>query len=125
MNPPYGVQTVSGHCAVPRGAQFFELTTHARRFMQSASVHRYHDGMIGEELVSSTDYENPVVARWSPPYLTFGDDELCYDCSYRNDGDVTVYQGQSATTTEMCMAIGYYFPATATSTCVNSMPWKL
>ena len=121
--PPHGVQTVSGHCDPPPGGQFFAMTTHAHRFMTDANVHRYRAGAVLEELVDSTDYENPGFAKWSAPFLTFeSGEEIYYECSYRNDGDTVVNQGQSATTTEMCMAIGYYFPAAHSALCLNSWP---
>jgi hypothetical protein len=33
---------------------------------------------------------------------------------------VAVTEGQSAATDEMCMAVGYFFPATAPKFCINS-----
>lgn len=124
--PPHGRQTVSGHCSPPSGARFFEMTTHAHRFMESARVNVYRKGAILDELVRSTDYENPGIARWSDPFLVLDDDEeIYYECSYRNDGDSVVVQGQSATTTEMCMAIGYYFPAAHSALCLNSFPFQI
>jgi hypothetical protein len=124
--PPHGEQTVSGHCSPPVGAQFFEMTTHAHRFMKNARVNIYREGQILDELVQSTDYQNPGVTTWSEPFLALSsDDELYYECSYRNESDQVIYQGQSATTTEMCMTIAYYFPAAHSALCLNSRPFPI
>lgn len=121
--PPHGTETVSGHCAVPSDAHFFRMTTHTHRHMTSATIDRYHDGQVGEELVRSTDWENPTVRDWSAPYFTLtAGEELYYACSYSNDSDSVVHDGQSARTDEMCMAIGYFFPSPVPAVCLNSTP---
>ena len=40
-----------------------------------------------------------------------------YECQYMNDLDQVVTAGPSADTNEMCMAITYYFPASAGGSC--------
>lgn len=119
--PPHGTQTVDGHCVPPAGARFFRMTTHAHRLMTSAGVDRWKNGQVGEELVHSEDWENPTVRDFAAPYLTFAPgEELYYTCSYRNPGDAVVYEGQSVVTSEMCMAVGYYFPSAGAAVCYDS-----
>ena len=38
-------------------------------------------------------------------------DSFSYSCSYVNNDNFVVNVGDTAATNEMCMAIGYYFPA--------------
>jgi hypothetical protein len=42
-------------------------------------------------------------------------DSFTYSCSYVNTDNFVVNVGDTAATNEMCMAIGYYFPAGSAS----------
>jgi hypothetical protein len=111
--PPNGTQTVSGTCTVPQGAQFFVASTHTHKHATLATIHRYTNGAIGDELVHTTDWEHPDVGTWeTPPYLTFGANEkIYYACTYQNDTAQAITVGISAIKNEMCMAVMYFFPA--------------
>jgi len=57
------------------------------------------------------------------PFYTFSTNQLTYECTYNNTGPnaaTTVVDGPSAVTNEMCMATGYYFPATKPLLCLNN-----
>lgn len=119
--PPHGTQTVSGHCAVPDSSQFFRMTTHAHKHMTDAQVARWNQ-QPGDMILENTDWEHPKTEAYDAPYLTLAPgEEIYYQCTYRNDGDTVIHDGQSAATNEMCMAIGYYFPASRTTVCIDSM----
>ena len=110
--PAHGTQSVDGHCAVPSGSRFFSMTTHSHKYTTSAAVRRWRSGQMGAQLVDTRDWEHPAVARWAQPFLALSDDEEVYcTCTYRNDGDRPIEVGESANKNEMCMAAGYYFPA--------------
>jgi hypothetical protein len=113
---PAGMEgETGGACDVPSGAKFFALSTHTHQYGIRATV---HDG--AEMLVETTDWEHPDVARWhGEPFYTFSG-PLTYHCQYRNTSDQTVLEGDSARTDEMCMAVGYFFPATQPVLCLNS-----
>jgi hypothetical protein len=118
--PPFGTQTVSTDCTPGPEAKYFYLVTHTHRRGTLATVARVlADGTLGEELVRSTSWEAPQDGRWlSEPLLTFAPGEkLRISCSYRNDLPQVVTVGPSAAVNEMCMLIGYYFPATAGASC--------
>lgn len=118
--PPRGTQTVSGTCTAPAGARFFTMSTHSHRFTTSAAVSLVRGGQP-QALLATKDWEHPSVMSWTEPYLTLGQgDAIRYECSYKNDGDQTIRVGESAAKDEMCMAVGYYFPATGTTFCINS-----
>jgi hypothetical protein len=120
--PPGGTQTVSGDCDVPAGAQFFTMSTHSHKRTTDAEAAKMVGGAPGEMLVHTTDWEHATIARWSAPsFLTFAPGEkLHYQCSYKNDTANTITDGESAEKNEMCMAVGYYFPATGDTFCLNS-----
>lgn len=112
--PAKGAQTVSGNCMVPPDAKLFSVTTHTNRLSTDASVRRLlRNGQVGDEIVHTTDSANPAIAAWTaPPFVTLlPGEKLQYQCSYENDGPSTVSVGTSALSNELCMMIGYFFPA--------------
>lgn len=105
--PPNGTASAQGTCAIPDGATFFTLSTHAHRRATHTEV---RDGST--VVFSSDDWEHPGAVDWrAAPHYQFSGD-LTYHCDYQNDLDQTVTDGDSAATDEMCMAVGYFFPAT-------------
>ena len=113
--PANGTQTVSGTCTPGANAKFFAMTTHTHKRGTLATIKR----TSGEELVRSTDWEFPDSKHWlEPPYLTFGAGErFTYSCTFQNDRNSVVTVGTSAEANEMCMAITYFFPASAGGSC--------
>jgi len=45
------------------------------------------------------------------PFFTFPNSTLTYQCDYVNPNNRTIVTGNNADTDEMCMVVGYYFPA--------------
>jgi hypothetical protein len=111
-----GTQTVQGTCNAPAGSNFFIVTTHTHKHATLAEVN-YVSGGQSQNLVDTTDWEHPDVRLWnSPNFLTLGPgDSFTYSCSYSNSGSSPVLVGDTAASNEMCMLIGYYFPAGSTS----------
>jgi hypothetical protein len=127
-----GTQTVSGTCTAPAGSNFFLMSTHTHKHATAAVVNFVHNGQ-SQEIVhtgvatdypadqlagSGTDWEHPGVGLWSSPsFLTIGSgDSFTYSCTYSNTGTAPVTVGETAASNEMCMAVGYFFPA-ARATC--------
>ncbi len=126
-----GKQTVSGTCQVPVGSNFFQMATHTHKHATVATID-YTSGGQTTRLVytgeaqtyppdqvpgTGTDYEHPGVAMWnSPSFLTLkAGDSFNYSCSYENSGTTAVTVGETAASNEMCMMMGYYYPAGSTS----------
>jgi hypothetical protein len=122
-----GIQTVSGTCSAPVGAHFFSMSTHTHKHATAVVVNYVHNGQTSEivhtgatstypvdqEPGSGTDWEHPGIGLWTAPnFLTVqAGDSFTYSCSYSNSGTAAVTVGETAASNEMCMAIGYYFPA--------------
>jgi hypothetical protein len=120
--PPGGTQTVSGHCAVPPDVNFFAMSTHSHKRTLTAQANRYRDGQIGDALVLTRDWQHATIASWSNPFLTLNPgEEISYACSYQNDSTNTITVGESAEANEMCMVVGYYFPADGSTFCLDSV----
>jgi len=103
---------VTASCPVPSGVKFWTMSTHSHKQSVGTQV---LDG--ASMLFSATDWEHPGSQDWSAPsFYTFTTPMLTWSCTYDNTGSnkgSTVVAGSSAQTNEMCMATGYYFPATA------------
>jgi Copper type II ascorbate-dependent monooxygenase, C-terminal domain len=116
--PPNGMQTVGGDCTPPPGASFFVMATHTHKRAILAQINRkLADGTLGEAIVTTTNWDNPTPSVWQQaPFLTFKPGEMFhYKCTYMNDRASLVTVGTSAESNEMCMAEGYFFPASATT----------
>jgi hypothetical protein len=113
-----GTQTVQGTCQPPVGSKFFAMTTHTHKHATLAEVN-YLSGGKTTNIVHTTDWEHPDVGVWSAPsFLTVkSGDSFTYSCSYKNTSSAAVTVGEYAATNEMCMAIGYYFPASSGRYC--------
>jgi hypothetical protein len=111
-------------CGVPANSKFWLLSTHAHKQAVKTAV---KDGMPASTSVvfTSTDWEHPGQMMWTgSPFYAFSTGKLTYECTYDNTGDnagVTVVSGPSAVKNEMCMATGYYFPATKPLFCLNNV----
>ena len=126
-----GTQTVSGTCTAPVGSKFFSMSTHTHKHATAAVVDfvssgatagdRSHGGRRAypapQQAGTGTDWEHPGVSLWDGPnFLTVNQgDSFTYSCSYTNTASTAVTVGETAASNEMCMAIGYYYPAGTTS----------
>ncbi len=127
-----GTQTVSGTCSAPVGSKFFSMSTHTHKHATAAVVN-FVSGGSTQEIVhtgadsaypapqqagTGTDWEHPGVSLWNAPdYLTVKQgDSFSYSCTYANTASTAVTVGETAASNEMCMAIGYYYPA-GTASC--------
>ena len=105
-------------CNVDPTAKFWTISTHSHKQSVATDV---KDGT--STVFSSTDWEHPGAAAWNPGFYSFASGKLTYECTYTNDGDNAnnqIVSGNSAATNEMCMAVGYYFPATTPHICLNN-----
>jgi hypothetical protein len=120
--PAHGTQTVSGDCTPPPGAKYFVMQTHTHKHATVAVINRkLANGQMGEELVHTTNWDNPEIRVWhDAPFLTFeAGEKFHYSCTFQNDTNASIRVGVSADTNEMCMAEGYFFPASATTPSCN------
>ncbi len=123
--PPGAVDHVETMtCSVPANVRFWLVSTHAHKQAVKTTV---KDGMPASTatVFTSTDWEHPGQMTWtSSPFYAFSTNKLTYECTYDNVGDnklSIVEAGPSAAINEMCMATGYYFPATKPLLCLNNI----
>jgi Copper type II ascorbate-dependent monooxygenase, C-terminal domain len=128
-----GTQTVRGTCTVPTGSQFYSMSTHTHKHATAAVIQYVSADGTAQEIVhtgaassyppmqapnTGADWEHPGVSAWNAPnFLTVQmGDSFSYSCTYENKGAAPVTVGETAASNEMCMAVGYFFPA-GTSRC--------
>jgi hypothetical protein len=113
--PPNSDATFSGSCPVPTDRDFYQLGTHAHK----QAVHMQVED--GASMVYQTDsWSDAEAAEWlDAPYHRFASGTLNYSCDYHNPTGRTITTGDSAATDEMCMAVGYMFPADRPTLCVH------
>jgi len=109
------VETMS--CSVPATNKFWLMTTHAHKHAVRTTV---KDGAT--VVFNSTSWEHPGNKLWTGPFYQFSSGKLTYECAYINTSSRVIKAGQSAQYDEMCMASGYYFPATGPMFCYNNIP---
>ena len=64
--PAHGEQTVKGDCTPVMGANYFLVQTHTHKHATMATVSRtLAGGMMGETLVTTTNWDTPDVHIWS------------------------------------------------------------
>jgi hypothetical protein len=111
--PPMSTNvTATKTCKTPTGSSFWAMSTHAHKQAVKTTV---KNGAAASTTIAfeSTDWEHPGGTTWmAAPFYTFTGDDLTFACTYNNPTNRTITSGDSAATDEMCMAAGYYFPAT-------------
>lgn len=114
--PPLTNATVTATCAVPSNVRFWWLSTRTHRFATLAEI---ADAASG--LVVSHDWAHPAIAQFAAPgFYSFSPSGMTYRCTYGNPTPSPISFGESETSDETCMGIGYFFPAVHSATCVNS-----
>ena len=99
--------TVFGVCAVDPAAKFFSISIHT--FKQA--IHTFvkdKDTMVFDNV----NWQNPRPASWdTTPFFSFASQKISYQCEYANPNSYRIQTGDLAATDEMCVTVGYYFPA--------------
>jgi hypothetical protein len=102
-------------CNIPATSKVWLMSSHAHRHAVHTEV---RDGST--VVFASDDWEHPGAAKFmDSPFKTFSSGKVTAECTYVNNDGQVVKDGESAKTEEMCMASGYYFPATKPSICFN------
>jgi hypothetical protein len=122
INIPAGSVAAPSHadatmsCSVPATSKFWLMTTHAHKQADHTFV---KDG--GAAVFDSADWEHPGVKQWTAPFYSFTSGKLTYECTYTNTTPRAIQDGESAQQDEMCMASGYFFPATKPVFCYDNL----
>jgi len=117
---PLGVSSATASCAVPAAVNFWWFSTHTHQFATSATLSNSNGPTT---IVSSSDWNLPLIAEFSAPaFYQFGPGEkLTYSCDYTNNTPNPISDGDSYTTNENCVGIGYFFPANGPLICLDNI----
>lgn len=122
---PPGAQNVTftASCATPAGANFFTMSTHSHKQTVMDTV-ADSSGVF----LTTTNWADPTVMNWGSPFFQLAGNSFTYSCTYDypatgggpgSNGTMDITSGPSAATNEMCMAVGYYFPAPNPKLCLE------
>lgn len=108
--------TVTNTCAPAAGRKFWTMSTHAHK--QSIETKVVDNSNSATPVFQSMDWEHPGQVMWDPTFYAFAS-SFTNSCKYVNTTGADIHEGPSAVHNEMCMAVGYQFPATRPSFCLN------
>ncbi len=113
--PPMSSATAIDTCATPEGARFFSISTYSHKH----SVHTYIKDAAAT-VFESTNFSDPGSVKWTEaPFFTFASGSLTYQCDYVNATPQRIFSGDNTEVEEQCVAVTYFFPATAPVFCYN------
>jgi hypothetical protein len=105
--PPFSMITVTRSCPVAADMHPALLWSH----MHSRGV-AFTATAEDTSLYETTDWSEPVPKQfpYDPPVTVPAGSAITYSCTYENPSDKTIVQGLSASTNEMCILHGMYWP---------------
>jgi hypothetical protein len=116
--PPMSNGTAQYTCNVPTDRDFYVLGMHTHK--QAVHMETRNGGATGELVFESDNWSDPGGEEWlTAPFYRFTSGQLYYRCEYYNPTNRTITTGDSAATDEMCMSVGYMFPATQPTLCLG------
>lgn len=118
--PVGGTQTTSATCipSSSRDLRMVNLSSHTHRHATLFTADFYDGARVDRELFRTTDWAHPEFVQFSPPIYLEPGQGFRYTCTFRNDTDhVLVFANQQDQ--EMCMLLGYYYPADGNILCLN------
>lgn len=106
--PPQGPGQASQTCEVPHDIHVTDLVSHMHR----QGVHFVATTDTGEVLYEGAEWDEPTPAKYDPPLFLPKGTQITYTCDYENPTSQWLDFGESASTNEMCILSGTYYPAT-------------
>ena len=120
--PPGGSEhQVSSACTMPAASKFWWFSTQTHSHGVGTQLSK--TGSVTTPIVTSSGWELPEIATFAAPgFVEFGapNDKLLYQCTYSNDTGGTITFGDDYRNDEVCMGVGYFFPATQSKLCLGS-----
>lgn len=108
--PAMGSGTAHARCMIPQEITLVQATTHFHERGRNEKVFVDLPGRPATSpLVESSSWEHPEV--WNGSMVLPAGSSVHFTCSYENSDPVAYYQGQEKGANEMCMVLGFYYPA--------------
>jgi hypothetical protein len=105
--PPRSAGSAGSACAVPPGISLLGAASHMHR----SGTHFKAQTDDGRAIYETTEWSEPPLHVYTPPFAVSPGTAIQYHCDYQNDTDSTLTFGESAATNEMCIFSADYFPA--------------
>lgn len=104
---PLSPGSASKTCSVPANIQLLSASGH----MHETGVYLRAETSDGRLIYETSDWSEPAVPSFDPPFAVAPATEITYRCDYQNFKDIELTFGGSAATNEMCIFGADYFPA--------------
>ncbi len=102
---PHESKTIPVDCAAPADMNLVSVSSH----MHQHGV-AFRSDVGGQFLYSSETWHNPPREAFDPSRLIKTGDKIHFECDYVNQTDSTLTFGESASTNEMCVLFGQFYP---------------
>jgi hypothetical protein len=119
--PPGGSLVAARTCVTPASAKFWLMSMQTHKQATKLEV-RNGTTSSTDVVFTSSDWANPGARTWlQAPFYTFANaaapNNLTFECTYTNTTSATITSGDSWQSNEVCVAVGFWFPATTSIGC--------
>jgi hypothetical protein len=109
---PPGQGSAGGTMALPASVSGVKLLS------AQSHMHRRGTGFLatledGSTLYQTTQWSEPPMTKFDPPMALADGAKITWRCDYNNDTTSDLTFGESASTNEMCVLTGFYYPSPA------------
>jgi hypothetical protein len=113
--PPMSSASANMRCKIPSDITLITAMTHfhPRGVDEKVFVDLHGQPAATAPLVESTDWQHPN--QWKGTMALPAGSSVHFGCSYQNNDQQPYIQGQDKVGNEMCMTIGFYYPALDTA----------
>ena len=110
LSVPPGKSSASATLALPTSVGDIHLLN-AQSHMHRQGVHFESTTGDGTPIYSSDSWNEPAPQTYDPPIALPSGSSITWKCDYENPTSATLTFGESASTNEMCIFVGLYYPA--------------
>lgn len=108
---PPGASTASRQFAVPYSIQMIRAVGHMHKRGTNFSAVTN----AGQDIYDTTSWDEPVERVFDPPLAIAGGATITWSCAYQNPTATVFTFGESATSNEMCIMYGLFYPTDPTA----------
>ena len=102
---PYESKTIALNCTAPADMNVLSATSHMHRHGVA-----FRSDVAGQPLYESSTWDDPPRKDFDPSRLIKTGDNIHFECDYVNQSASALTFGESASTNEMCVLFGQFYP---------------
>jgi hypothetical protein len=102
---PYENKTIPVDCTAPADMNILSVTSHMHKHGVA-----FRSNVAGEALYTSSTWDDPPRQFFDPSRLIKSGDKVHFECDFVNQTASPLTFGESASTDEMCVLLGQFYP---------------